>query len=128
METMFQKYRDKKKSKKVMQLIEEDFLSDPSGKLVFERNTKNFKNIILHNSMEDISYPIYMCVTEDYENPSIQNTIDYFEKYIVSGGYLIATLYDHTKHPDVAIAIDILVCTGWVITFREKTFIAIQKP
>jgi radical SAM superfamily enzyme YgiQ (UPF0313 family) len=128
METMFDKYRDKKRAKKVMQLIEDDFLLDPSGKLVFERNTKNFSNVVLHDSFDSVSDSIHICITGDYENPGIQNTVNYFKNLIVSGGYLIATLYNLEKHPDVVTEVDILIQDGWKNVYQEGSLIVVQKP
>jgi hypothetical protein len=128
METMFDKFRDKKKAKRIMNLIDADFLEDPSGKLVFKRNTKNFDNITLHETLDDISYPIHLCITGDYENPSFMHTIDRVEKHIVSGGYLIATLYYLDKHPDIVFEINKLISKGWTTAFHVESFIVIQKP
>jgi radical SAM superfamily enzyme YgiQ (UPF0313 family) len=128
METMFDKFRDKKRAKRIMNLIDSDFLEDPTGKLVFKRNTKNFDNITLHETLADVSDPIHLCITGDYENPSFAHTIDSVEKHIVPGGYLIATLYHSDKHPDIVFEIDKLISSGWTSVFQEEAFIVIQKP
>jgi hypothetical protein len=127
-ETMFTEFRDKKKAKKIIQRLEEDFKLDPSGKLVFERNTANFKNIILYPTKPEVwTTPIHFCITSDYENPDIQNNINYFKDSIVSGGYLSATLYTD-KHPDIKDEIDKLLSAGWKQKYYQGAVIIIQKP
>jgi hypothetical protein len=95
---------------------------------VFERNTSNFSNIKLHDEFDIVSCPIDLCITGDYDFFGINNTIERFEKNIVSGGYLIATLYNKEKHPDIVTEIDKFINSGWTNIFCQDTFIIIQKP
>lgn len=127
-ETMFESFRDKKKAKKIVQRIEDDFLIDPSGKLVFARNTSNYQNVELHESLCKIDVPIHLVITCDYDSYGMKETLNCFKDSIVQNGYLVASLYDLEKHPDVVIEIDNLLNQGWSKVFQEGMFIIIQKP
>ena len=109
--------------------IDKDFETDPSGKLVWERNTKKYPNIILHedyNAFANWNTEIDVCLLNCYQNPEMYDNITFWANHVKQNGYIIAQPY-HEKHPDVISEIDYLISKGWTTVSNEEGMIIIKK-
>jgi hypothetical protein len=120
---------DKKIGHELLQAIQEDFESDASGKLAWERLTKKYHNIQLHDTSDVIDWntSLDLCLINTHQNPFFKNNLEFWSKHIKPEGYIIAHLYHEIHGLDVYNGINELLNQGWKIVEKVDTLICIQR-
>jgi radical SAM superfamily enzyme YgiQ (UPF0313 family) len=121
------------RSDEIIKNVLKDFDTDPTGKLVWEYNTKKYSNIHLHqlinfNTMPDWNKSIDVCLLNLYQNPEFNSNVTFWSQHIKAGGLLIAQPYNKDRHPEVVTEINKLIDLGWSISQQQDNMIVIQKP
>jgi hypothetical protein len=123
---------DKKIGIELLNGLKQDFEADISGKLAWERMTKNYSNIKLHaqntNMAPNWNIPLDMCLINMHHNPMLAVNLKFWANYVKSGGCVIAHLYDEFRGPDVFMEINNLISQGWIIDDQTDTMVSIKKP
>ena len=121
----------------IISLIDDCFLTDPSGKLAFELITKNFSNIKLHPGESPINFldwtqPIDMYLEDaTHHNPALHENIKFWSDHIKPGGFIIGHDYqnlDTISMPDVVSEFNKLILNGWDLISKVDSLIILQKP
>ena len=120
-------------SEEIIKDIDTKFELDPSGREVWNYNTKKYKNIHLNqiaklNTIISWNKPINACLLNLYQNPEMETHIKFWSKHLVNLGLLIAQPYNKSRHPQVVEEIDNLLNNGWTIVEKRNDMIVIQKP
>jgi len=119
--------------KELVDIVENCFLNDASGKLTFEAITKKFHNIKLHHkkSPEDIlnwNQTIDVCFEDSvHTNPELQSNINFWIEHIKPGGYMIGHDYDSAS-PNVITEFNKLINLGWTLIAKMDSLIVLEKP
>jgi len=123
---------DKKIGHDLLQSIQEDFESDTSGKLAWDRITKKYSNIKLHhtstlNDFVNWDTPLDVCLINTHQNPMFKTNLEFWSKHVKFDGYIIAHLYHETYGVDVYNGINELLNQGWKIVEKVDTMVCIQR-
>jgi hypothetical protein len=116
-----------------IKIIDEYFLIDNTGKLVFEYITKNFNNITLHKAFSpaDIQYwntPIDVYFEDaTHYNPELNSNIEFWKNFVKPGGYIVGHDY-RTNTSDVIQEFNNLIYSGYNLITKVDSLIILQKP
>jgi len=121
----------------IVSLIDNCFLTDPTGKLAFELITKNFSNIKLHHGESPINFlnwtqPIDIYLEDaTHHNPALHENIKFWSNHVKPGGFIIGHDYqnlDTISMPDVVSEFNKLIFNGWDLISKVDSLIILQKP
>ena len=114
--------------------IREDMLQDPSGKLAFQRNTKKYTNIKLHESLPNNEFynqwdhQVDLCVITAYDSNNLTNYLQFWLKHLKPTGQLAIRPYNTVHHPDIVESVNEMISSKeWNIVDQAESMIVLQR-
>ena len=109
--------------------LSKNFEDDPSGYLAWKKVTEKYTNITLHrtNRIAGWDAMVDLCFINTRYNPGLHNNLDFWAKYVKTGGFIMVHNYNDLSSPDVNSEVNAMLVRDWKLIGITESLVLIQK-